>query len=128
MARIKQTFRKTQDSAPNKSTPKSDDDKTINYFKEEVDEDIPAFQPIVSKTQIINKSDDSDPIPIEDSFTEEEEDENWDVERVVGKRFNRRRGRNEYLIKWLGFDESDNSWERKSLLMTTCLSVKSLFY
>ena len=33
------------------------------------------------------------------------------VEKILKKRFNQRRGRVEYLLKWRNFDDDDNTWE-----------------
>ncbi len=35
----------------------------------------------------------------------------WTVESIVGHRFNRRKKRYEYCVKWLGYDDSEASWE-----------------
>ncbi|VBB29773.1 unnamed protein product [Acanthocheilonema viteae] len=42
----------------------------------------------------------------------ESEDEEYVVEKILDKRYNRRKKRVEYLIKWAGYDnESENTWE-----------------
>ena len=49
--------------------------------------------------------------------TMDEEVEKYVVEKVVNKRTNRRRnGRVEYLIKWKGYDDKDNTWEPRENL------------
>ncbi len=35
----------------------------------------------------------------------------WTVEAIVGHRFNQRRKRHEFCVKWLGYDESESTWE-----------------
>jgi hypothetical protein len=37
--------------------------------------------------------------------------EEWKVEAIVGDRYNRRRKRQEYCVKWLGYDDSECTWE-----------------
>ncbi|VIO88847.1 Uncharacterized protein BM_BM4730 [Brugia malayi] len=40
------------------------------------------------------------------------EDDEYVVEKILDKRYNRRKKRIEYLIKWAGYDsESENTWE-----------------
>uniref|UniRef100_A0AAF5RTU7 Chromo domain-containing protein n=2 Tax=Wuchereria bancrofti TaxID=6293 RepID=A0AAF5RTU7_WUCBA len=42
----------------------------------------------------------------------ESEDDEYVVEKILDKRYNRRKKRIEYLIKWAGYDnESENTWE-----------------
>jgi len=36
-------------------------------------------------------------------------DDTYEVERILGKRT--RKGKTEYLIKWVGYEESENTWE-----------------
>jgi len=36
-------------------------------------------------------------------------DESYEVEKILGKRV--RKGKTEYLIKWAGYDDQDNTWE-----------------
>merc|ERR1712156_1086653 len=45
----------------------------------------------------------------EESEEEESTDEDYEVEAIVDKR--KRRGKIQYLVKWKGWDEKDNSWE-----------------
>lgn len=33
------------------------------------------------------------------------------VERIVDKRFNAHKSQYEYLVKWLGYDTNENTWE-----------------
>ena len=35
----------------------------------------------------------------------------WEVDNIVDKRYNKKNNEFEYLIKWNGWDESDNTWE-----------------
>ncbi|MFH4976777.1 hypothetical protein AB6A40_003486 [Gnathostoma spinigerum] len=37
--------------------------------------------------------------------------EEYVVEKVLGKRFNSKTGKTEYLIKWRDYDDEDNTWE-----------------
>jgi hypothetical protein len=37
--------------------------------------------------------------------------EEWRVETIVGERYNRRRRRQEWCVKWLGYDDSECTWE-----------------
>jgi len=37
------------------------------------------------------------------------DDEEYEVEKILGKR--KRQGGVEYLIKWAGYDNSQNTWE-----------------
>jgi hypothetical protein len=39
----------------------------------------------------------------------EEEDEGWEVEKIVGERI--RQGKRQYQLKWKGWNSSDNTWE-----------------
>lgn len=50
----------------------------------------------------------------ETTANEQIDDQEYEVERIVGKSINR--GRTEYLIKWLGYENYDNSWEPVSNL------------
>jgi len=45
---------------------------------------------------------------------EEEEEEEYEVEKIMDKRVNK--GEVQYLIKWKGFKDDDNTWEPKANL------------
>ena len=45
----------------------------------------------------------------EGSATETEDDNQYEVEKVLNKR--KKRGRVHYLVKWLGYRDEDNTWE-----------------
>src|SRR5882724_7409128 len=61
-----------------------------------------------------NDSDDSPPPKKskkhESEDEEEEDDEQFEVERIVDKR--EKKGKIEYQIKWKGYPDEDNSWEK----------------
>ena len=52
---------------------------------------------------------------------EEEEEGEYTVEKVVGKRINKD-GRTEYLLKWLGWGDGDNSWQFEENLLN-CIDL-----
>jgi hypothetical protein len=39
----------------------------------------------------------------------EVDDEEYEVEKIIKKRI--RNGKIEYLVKWLGYDDNNNTWE-----------------
>jgi len=39
--------------------------------------------------------------------------EEWPIEKIVGKRFNRRTKQEEYLVKYLYYDNTFNQWRPK---------------
>jgi hypothetical protein len=41
----------------------------------------------------------------------EGQDDEWNVESIVGHRFNKRKKRHEFCVKWLGYDEAEATWE-----------------
>lgn len=76
-----------------------------------------------------NSSDDS----VEDSGDEEEDENSNDeyvVEKILDKRYNRRKKRVEYLIKWAGYDdESENTWESaENCVTSSILSIHFLIH
>lgn len=48
-----------------------------------------------------------------DSSDSEPEDDEFIVERVLGVRYNHREKQVEYLLKWKGYGDEENSWEPK---------------
>lgn len=55
------------------------------------------------------------PTPENENGTTEEEEE-YEVERVVDKRFHKETGRVEYLLKWKGYSSDENTWESEECL------------
>jgi len=43
----------------------------------------------------------------------------FDVEKILKVRFDEKKKRNEWFVKWEGFDESENSWEPRHCLEDT---------
>ena len=65
-------------------------------------------------TDVVGKSQES--LNISKSKNENQIDtNNFEVERVVEKRFDSN-GKSNYLIKWKGYDEKDNTWEPRDNL------------
>ena len=50
------------------------------------------------------------------NFDDSTSDEEYEVEAILNKRINRV-GKIEYLIKWLGYDHKDNTWEPDENIM-----------
>ena len=44
-----------------------------------------------------------------------EDEQEYAIEKIVGKRTNRH-GKIEYLVKWRGYPDSENTWEPKAQL------------
>ncbi|KAG9284175.1 hypothetical protein G9A89_022949 [Geosiphon pyriformis] len=54
-------------------------------------------------------SDLNEVIMIDDEKEEEEEENEFEVEKILNKRLHK--GQTEYLLKWKGYDDKDNTWE-----------------
>jgi len=63
--------------------------------------------------------------PASDPEEEDEEEEEWEVERIVQKRF-REDETPEYLIKWVGYEEEENTWEPR-VNLTHCQELLDEF-
>jgi hypothetical protein len=83
--------------------------------------DIPTtwkIHPVISVAHLEPYKDDpyqrALPAPLPDVIADEDEDgehEEWEVEEIIGDRFNKRRKRNEWLVKWRNFGPEQNTWE-----------------
>ena len=40
--------------------------------------------------------------------------EDWPIDKIVGKRYNKRKKQEEYLVKYLYYDNTFNEWRRKN--------------
>lgn len=49
-------------------------------------------------------------------------EEEWDVECIVAERTTKRKGR-EFLVKWMGYDDKDNSWEPEAHVSTDAIEA-----
>jgi len=56
---------------------------------------------------------------------EEDIEEKFMVEKIVDKRVNKI-GKNEYLVKWKGFDNNDNTWELEEALVEDVISLAAI--
>ena len=57
----------------------------------------------------VKEKDGNEVIIIEDSASEDEDDVQYEVEKLLRKR--KEGGRVHYLVKWLGYRDEDNTWE-----------------
>ena len=87
---------------------KIDEEEIYHHEDESVDND-----EFVNEDESVN---------MEQSVVEDESDDvnEYSVERIIDKRCGRN-GKTSYLIKWEGFDNSDNSWEPIENLYCTAL-------
>ena len=53
----------------------------------------------------------------------------YEVERIVDRRVRRTRGRPkvEYLVKWLGYETAENTWEPRQNLLVNCRAMVEAF-
>lgn len=69
---------------------------------------------VFTQVDITNKDTDHD--------IDDEQEEDFVVEKIVGKRYNPKKKQVEYLLKWEGYPSEQNTWEPLSNL-TTCKSL-----
>ena len=80
--------------------------------------DIPStwkIHPVISIAHLEPHKEDTygrDPTPVPDIVDDDSSGhEEWEVEDIVAERHNKRRKRQEWLVKWKGFGPEQNTWE-----------------
>lgn len=75
------------------------------------------------KDEAGQRSDSDEPEIIEDDEDEDDEDEPvYEVEKILDHRMYKNKGKFEYLVKWVGYDDpSDNTWEPEVSTLPECL-------
>jgi hypothetical protein len=77
----------------------------------------------VFHVSLLEPADPRTPIQKDFHYQVEEETE-WEVEKIIQRRGNGRR--DEYLVKWLGYPDSENTWEPVTNL-TNCRALLDQF-
>ena len=89
---------KVSGSVNNKSLDYQSTSELAGYVPYHADLDVQARLPL-------------EPDNSEDHTTTDDENDSYLVEKIVSKRFNAQKVQYEYLVKWLGYASTENTWE-----------------
>jgi len=68
---------------------------------------------------------------IENKGTDDDEslddDEFYEVEAILGRKYNKRKRNYKYLVKWKNYSEDDNTWEPEENLSRVALDAAKKF-
>lgn len=65
--------------------------------------------------------------PIQDTIHVEPEEQEWEVEKILDSEYSEEKRQVEYLVKWKGYENTENSWEPPENL-TNCQALLGQFH